>query len=52
MVVQAALAASILLAVAYLASNVSRNLNAIGMVTGFDFLWSSAGFDISWTLIP
>lgn len=52
MVVQAALAACILLAVAYLASNVSRNLNAIGMVTGFDFLWSSAGFDISWTLIP
>ncbi|PLP58170.1 amino acid ABC transporter permease [Mesorhizobium loti] len=51
-VVQLALATCILLAIYYLGTNVSRNLNAIGMVTGFDFLWSAAGFDISWTLIP
>lgn len=50
--VQAALVIAILLAIAYFASNVAHNLNAIGMVTGFEFLKSAAGFDIFWTLIP
>ncbi|WP_448955455.1 amino acid ABC transporter permease [Labrys neptuniae] len=50
--VQVVLIIAIVLAISYLAVNVSRNLNAIGMVTGIDFLKSSAGFDIFWTLIP
>ncbi|MBW7922382.1 MAG: ABC transporter permease subunit [Rubellimicrobium sp.] len=49
---QLALAALIIAVVWWLAVNVSRNLDEIGMVTGFGVLTSAAGFDISWSLIP
>jgi len=36
----------------YLFSNTSANLEARGMASGFDFLGTSAGFDIAWSIIP
>lgn len=36
----------------YLYSNTSTNLEARGMASGFDFLGTSAGFDIAWSIIP
>ena len=36
----------------YLFSNTSTNLEARGMASGFDFLGTSAGFDIAWSIIP
>ncbi|OSQ38535.1 amino acid ABC transporter permease [Thalassospira mesophila] len=36
----------------YLFSNAAHNLDRLGMMFGFDFLNSTAGFDISWSIIP
>lgn len=36
----------------YLFSNTSANLEARGMSSGFDFLKSTAGFSIAWSIIP
>src|SRR5690606_9920246 len=36
----------------FLYSNAAHNFERLGMMFGFDFLKSTAGFDISWTLIP
>ena len=36
----------------YLYANVTHNLEARGMVPGFEFLETTAGFAISWSIIP
>ncbi|NLQ17950.1 ABC transporter permease subunit [Marinomonas sp. M1K-6] len=36
----------------FLFANASENLNRLGMTFGFDFLQVTAGFNISWSLIP
>ncbi len=36
----------------YLLSNVSENLRQMDLPFGFDFINATAGFDISWSLIP
>ena len=36
----------------YLYSNTSANLEARGMSSGFDFLDSTAGFSIAWSILP
>ena len=36
----------------YLYSNASANLEARGMLPGFEFLQTTAGFSIAWTIIP
>ena len=36
----------------YLFSNTAANLEARGMSSGFDFLGSTAGFSIAWSIIP
>jgi len=36
----------------YLYDNVSRNLENLGMASGFRFLDIAAGFDISWSIVP
>jgi general L-amino acid transport system permease protein len=36
----------------YLFTNTSANLEARGMSSGFEFLGSTAGFDIAWSIIP
>jgi general L-amino acid transport system permease protein len=36
----------------YLFTNTSANLEARGMSSGFDFLGSTAGFSIAWSIIP
>ena len=36
----------------YLFSNTTANLEARGMASGFDFLSSTAGFDIAWSILP
>ncbi len=42
----------VLCLIVYLGSNAAYNLDRLGMMFGFDFLNSTAGFDISWSLIP
>lgn len=37
---------------AWIISNTAANLAAQNKTTGFDFLWKTAGFDISFTLLP
>ena len=37
---------------AYLVHNTLRNLEAMGIASGFDFLGKTAGFDISQALVP
>lgn len=36
----------------YLFSNTSHNLQTRGMSSGFDFLWSTAGFSIAFSVLP
>ncbi len=36
----------------YLYSNISQNLREMELPFGFDFITSTAGFDVSWSLIP
>jgi general L-amino acid transport system permease protein len=49
---QAAALLALVLFVAFIAHNVSVNLERLGVRTGFNFLNRPAGFDISQTLIP
>jgi general L-amino acid transport system permease protein len=49
LLVQAALAAALLLALAFVAWNTSRNLAAGNIASGFAFLWREAGFEIGET---
>lgn len=51
-VIQGVTLALVLALIAYLGSNAAYNLDRLGMMFGFDFLSSTAGFDISWSLIP
>lgn len=50
--IQGAVLFLVLLLFLYLFSNAAHNLDRLGMVFGFDFLTATAGFDISWSLIP
>lgn len=43
---QVALASLVLLAFAYFVRNASNNLEAMGLASGFDFLWARAGYDL------
>ncbi|MGV8830376.1 MAG: amino acid ABC transporter permease [Devosia sp.] len=38
--------------IAWIIGNTAANLAAQNKTTGFDFLWKTAGFDISFTLLP
>ncbi|MFT6403870.1 MAG: general L-amino acid transport system permease protein [Marinomonas primoryensis] len=51
-VLQAVVLAAVLFGLWFLFSNASENLNRLGMTFGFDFLQVTAGFNISWSLIP
>ncbi len=44
--------ALVLAGAAYLIHNTLLNLERLGVASGFGFLWTTAGFDISQTLIP
>jgi general L-amino acid transport system permease protein len=50
--IQSAVLLLVLLLFLYLFSNAAHNLDRLGMVFGFDFLTATAGFNISWSLIP
>ncbi|MCB1499323.1 MAG: amino acid ABC transporter permease [Bauldia sp.] len=49
---QALVAIIIIGLIAWFASNTIENLQRLNIASGFGFLWSRAGFDISQTLIP
>ena len=51
-VFQAVVLAAVLFGLWFLFANASENLNRLGMTFGFDFLPVTAGFNISWSLIP
>lgn len=51
-VLQAIVLAAVLFGLWFLFANASDNLDRLGMTFGFDFLPVTAGFDISWSLIP
>ena len=38
--------------IVWIVNNTAANLAAQNKTTGFDFLWKTAGFDISFSLIP
>ncbi len=50
-VIQAATLGLVLATLLYLFSNSAQNLDRLGLSFGFDFLQTTAGFDISWSLI-
>ncbi len=50
--IQGVVLSLVLLGVYYLLSNATQNLNQMGMMFGFDFLNATAGFNISWSLLP
>src|SRR3546814_17940835 len=49
---QLVVAAAVILVARYLFINTSENLEARGMSSGFDFLGSTAGFSIAWSVLP
>jgi general L-amino acid transport system permease protein len=51
-ILQVVVLAAVLFGLWFLFANASDNLNRLGMSFGFDFLQVTAGFDISWSLIP
>jgi len=51
-VLQAVVLAAVLFGLWFLFANANENLNRLGMTFGFDFLQVTAGFNISWSLIP
>ncbi|QUX90118.1 amino acid ABC transporter permease [Marinomonas sp. A3A] len=51
-ILQAIVLMLVLLGLWFLFANASENLNRLGMTFGFDFLQVTAGFNISWSLIP
>ncbi|ADZ90939.1 amino acid ABC transporter permease [Marinomonas mediterranea] len=50
--IQALVLAAFLFGAWYLFSNAANNLDRLGMHFGFDFLQVTAGFNISWSVIP
>ncbi|WP_421847555.1 amino acid ABC transporter permease [Marinomonas sp.] len=51
-ILQAVVLMLVLFGLWFLFANASENLNRLGMTFGFDFLQVTAGFNISWSLIP
>ncbi|RBP83972.1 ABC transporter permease subunit [Marinomonas rhizomae] len=51
-ILQAIVLALVLFGLWFLFANANENLNRLGMTFGFDFLQVTAGFNISWSLIP
>jgi general L-amino acid transport system permease protein len=51
-ILQAIVLMLVLFGLWFLFANASENLNRLGMTFGFDFLQVTAGFNISWSLIP
>ncbi|WP_193336134.1 amino acid ABC transporter permease [Devosia beringensis] len=51
-VYQIVVAAILVAFILWIIGNTAANLAAQNKTTGFDFLWSTAGFDISFTLLP
>lgn len=51
-VIQAVVLLAVLSFFSYLFFNADHNLKQMGLSLGFDFLNSTAGFDISWSIIP
>ena len=51
-ILQAIVLVLVLFGLWFLFANASENLNRLGMTFGFDFLQVTAGFNISWSLIP
>lgn len=49
---QVVVAALIISFIAWIIGNTAANLAAQNKTTGFDFLWRTAGFDISFSLLP
>src|SRR3546814_58593 len=49
---QLVVAAAVILVARYLFINTSENLEARGMSSGFEFLGSTAGFSIAWSVLP
>ena len=49
---QVVVAALIISFILWIISNTAANLSAQNKTTGFDFLWRTAGFDISFSLLP
>lgn len=49
---QVIVALAVVMVARYLFINTSENLQARGMSSGFDFLDSTAGFSIAWTVLP
>ncbi len=49
---QVVVAALIVSFIAWIVGNTAANLAAQNKTTGFDFLWRTAGFDISFSLLP
>ena len=52
MLFQVLVLGALLLFAAFIVYNTAQNLQRRGMASGFDFLWNTAGFDISVSLIP
>ncbi|WP_137151722.1 amino acid ABC transporter permease [Devosia sp. FKR38] len=51
-VYQLVVAALLIAFIAWIVGNTATNLAAQNKTTGFDFLWKTAGFDISFSLLP
>jgi general L-amino acid transport system permease protein len=51
-VYQVVVAAILVAFIAWIVGNTATNLAAQNKTTGFDFLWKTAGFDISFSLLP
>ncbi len=49
--IQAVVLIAVILFVVFFIRNAAENLQAMGLTAGFDFLWQTAGFDISFTVI-
>ena len=49
---QVVVAALLIAFIAWIVGNTAANLAAQNKTTGFDFLWKTAGFDISFSLLP
>ena len=49
---QVLVAVAVIFVAHYLFTNTTENLKARGMSSGFDFLGSTAGFSIAWSVLP
>jgi general L-amino acid transport system permease protein len=52
LIFQIIVAVLLALIAAFIVINTTRNLQRLGIASGFDFLWATAGFDIGVRLIP